>query len=120
MKYRAAAGSLVPWRRNAQDIALTTMSSRSATSSRQISRVRYVELWTGGRPFNAKVLTSAARRCQRSGDLAQAFILTSPIRPAAQAGPEIKQPKQSTSFQLAIPLPSPSTSDQVMPAIAAG
>src|SRR5580704_4819201 len=120
MKYRAAAGSLVPRRRNAQDIALTTKSSRSAISSRQISRVRSVEFWAGGRPFNAKVLTSAARRRQRSRDLAQAFILTSAIRPGAQAGPEIKHPKQSTSSQLAIPLPSRSTSDQVMLAINAG
>src|ERR1700678_43324 len=120
MKPRAASGSLVPRRRSAQDMAFTTISSRSLISAAQISRVRVVESRAGERPFNANVLTNAARRLQRSDDFAQPFILESLIRSVAHAGPEIKHPKLSTSLQLPIPSPSCSTSDQVIPSIAAG
>ncbi|HEY0155129.1 MAG TPA: hypothetical protein VGB92_24165 [Longimicrobium sp.] len=68
---------------------MTTMSSRSAARSAQRARVRGVS----PRPPRARllrpmVLTSAARRHQRSGDAAQPWTTSSATCPSRHAGPE--------------------------------
>ena len=87
-KVSTAVRFLVLSLRKAHDMAFTTMSSRSLIRISQTARVR------SGAPgsllaFNGTVLTSAARRFQRSREWAQEWINWSLIFPVSQAGPAI-------------------------------
>ena len=93
--------------RRDQESALTTISSRSLTSRRQILSVREVSpVPPRARLFNGTVLTSAARLHQRFWECAQRHTTLSGILRSRQAGPATYDAKQSTSAQLFIPRPS--------------
>jgi hypothetical protein len=108
---RTASGSQTTSSRSAHDSALTTMSSPSAASRRQMSRVRTVSpVPPLDLRLSGTVETSAARRHHRSGEAAQRWTASSGRRPRRHAGPETEQPKASTDPQSTIPSPSRSTS----------
>src|SRR2546423_5133226 len=97
--------------RNAHESAFTTIGSRSARTNRHMSSVREGSpLPPRARLFNGTVLTTAARRHQRSGDRAQRRISASVSRRARHIGPETKHARTSTSSQLSMPRPRRRTS----------
>jgi hypothetical protein len=114
---RTAFGSRLASSRRAQDMALTTMSSRSSASRVQTASVRFaspaVDIAPRDFEFRGTVATSAARRLHRSRDRAYFSTSRSLMRPSRQATPATKHPKQSTSLQLAMPFAKCLTSARV-------
>jgi hypothetical protein len=112
-----ACGSRLASSRRAQDIALTTMSSRSSSSRVQTASVRFaspaVDIAPRDFEFRGTVATSAARRLHRSRDRAYFATSRSRMRPNRQATPATKHPKQSTSLQLVMPFAKCLTSAKV-------
>jgi hypothetical protein len=121
MNRRTASGSRFPSARSAHDRAFTTIASRSSVRSVQIRMVRRAS----PRPplaatLSGTVLTSAARRHQRSSDFAHAAIAPSSICPSRQAGPARQHAKQSTWSQLDMPDPRRSIARRSRVASASG
>ena len=121
---RTARGLRLASSRSAHDIAFTTMSSRSSTSSEHTASVRraspVAEVAPRDFALSGTVATNAARRRHRSAEEAKRAISRSEIRPDRQATPPTKQPKQSTSPHVLIPAARRLTSASLAAATARG